>query len=318
MFRFKTSQEIFRIGKIKIGGQPGELPTVLIGSIFYKGHRIVKDSHKGIFDKDAAERLIKNQEELWDATGNPGILDVVVSYVGAVERQIDFVSSVTDAPFLFDGWPLNVKIEGLNYLKQTGLSDRVVYNSISPTSKKDELDAIKESNLKSAILLSFNFRDPWVKGLLQVLRGTHKNKGLLSMAEGAGIKKPLVDNCVVSIPSIGVAARAIQSVKAEFGIPAGCGAANATTRWREPKKRWGADVFKACEASAQTVTLTMGADFLMYGPIESADWIFPACAAVDAMVAAAAKELGTEPVTEEHPLYKLFPKVSEKVEKMQK
>jgi len=30
------------------------LPTVLIGSIFYKGHRIVKDSHKRIFDKNAA------------------------------------------------------------------------------------------------------------------------------------------------------------------------------------------------------------------------------------------------------------------------
>jgi tetrahydromethanopterin S-methyltransferase subunit H len=294
------------------------LPTVLIGSIFYQGHKIVKDSRKGIFDKDAAEKLIKNQEELWDATGNPGILDVVVSSVGAINRLLDFISSITDAPFLFDAWPLNVRIEGLNYLKQTGLSDRVIYNSISPTSKKDELKAIKESNVKSAILLSFNFKDPWVKGLLSVLKGTRKKEGLLSMAEEAGIEKPLVDNCVTSIPSIGVAARAIHLVKAKFGIPAGCGAANATTRWREPKKRWGTDVFKACEASAQTVTLTMGADFLMYGPIESADWIFPACAAIDAMVATAAKELGTEPVTEEHPLYKLFPTVSERIKECTK
>lgn len=316
MFRFKTPQKVFQTGNIRIGGQPGELPTVLIGSIFYKGHRIVKDRRKGIFDKDAAERLIKNQEELWDITGNPGILDVVVSSVGAIERQLDFVSSVTDAPFLFDAWPLNVKIEGLNYLKKAGISDKVVYNSISPTSKKSELNALKESNVKSAILLSFNFKNPWVRGLLSVLRGTHEKKGLLSMAEEAGIEKPLVDNCVTSIPSIGVAARAIRSVKAEFGIPAGCGAANATTRWKEPKKRWGTDVFKACEASSQTVTLTMGADFLMYGPIESADWIFPACAAVDAIVATAAKEIGTEPATKEHPLYKLFPKVSEEMEKM--
>lgn len=315
MFRFITPQRIFQIGKIRLGGQPGELPTVLIGSIFYKGHKIIKDSRKGVFDEVAAEALIKNQEELTDITGNPGILDVVVSSVEAIEKQLYFVSAVTDMPFIFDAWPPTVRIEGLNYLKQTGLMDRTIYNSISSTTKKNELNAIRESNVRVAIILSFNFTDPWVRGLLSVLRGTREEKGLLSMAEEAGIDKPLVDNGVTSIPSIGISARAIQSVKAEFGIPAGCGAANATTRWKEPKKRWGEDVFKACEASSQTLTLAMGADFLMYGPIESSNWIFPASAAVDAMVATAAKELGTEPAAEEHPLYKLFPTVSAKIDK---
>lgn len=314
LFRFKTPQRIFQIRKIRVGGQPGELPTVLIGSIFYKGHKIMKDSRKGIFDEEAAETVIRNQEELGDITGNPGILDVVVSSVGAIEKQLYFVSAVTDAPFIFDAWPPKVRIEGLNYLKQTGLIDRTIYNSISPTIRKNELNAIKESKVKAAIILSFNFTDPWVRGLLSVLRGTQQKKGLLSMAEEAGIDKPLVDNCVTSIPSIGISARAIQSVKAEFGIPAGCGAANATTRWKEPKKKWGDAVFKACEASSQTLTLALGADFLMYGPIESSNWIFPASAAVDAMVATAAKELGTETATEEHPLYKLFPKVSAKID----
>lgn len=315
MFRFERPQKLFRVGKVKFGGQPGELPTVLIGSIFYKGHKIIKDGRKGIFDKKAAEGLVNNQEELWDITGNPGILDIVVSSIEAIESQLDFVSSITDAPFLFDAWPPKVRIEGLKYLRQTGLIDKTIYNSISPTTKKDELNAIKESKTRSAILLSHNFANPWVKGLMSVLQGTHQKKGLLGMAEEAGIDKPLVDNCVTSIPSIGISARAIQSVKAEFGIPAGCGAANATTRWKEPKKRWGDDVFKACEASSQTLTLAMCADFLMYGPIESANWIFPSSAAVDAMVAAAAKELGTEPATREHPLYKLFPKVSAEIEK---
>lgn len=314
MFRFKTPQRIFQIRRLRIGGQPGELPTVLIGSIFYKGHRIMKDSRRGIFNRDAAETLIRNQEELADTTGNPGILDVVVSSLEAIEKQLDFVSAITDAPFIFDAWPPNVRIEGLKHLKQTGLIERTIYNSISPTTKKNELDAITEAKVKAAIVLSFNFTDPWVRGLLSVLRGTKQKNGLLSMAEDAGIDKPLVDNSVTSIPSIGISARAIQAVKAEFGIPAGCGAANATTRWKEAKKRWGDDVFKACEASSQTATLALCADFLLYGPIESSNWIFPASAAVDAMVAAAAKELGTETATKEHPLYKLFPKVSAKID----
>ncbi|RJS86070.1 tetrahydromethanopterin S-methyltransferase subunit H, partial [Candidatus Bathyarchaeota archaeon] len=37
MFKFNKKQKIFEIGKVKIGGQPGELPTVLIGSLFHEG-----------------------------------------------------------------------------------------------------------------------------------------------------------------------------------------------------------------------------------------------------------------------------------------
>jgi len=38
MFMLKAKQKIFEIGGVKVGGQPGEVPTVLIGSIFYLGH----------------------------------------------------------------------------------------------------------------------------------------------------------------------------------------------------------------------------------------------------------------------------------------
>ncbi len=315
MFRFKTHQRVFQIGRIKIGGQPGELPTVLVGSIFYKGHKIVKDSQKGIFDREQAEKLIKNQEELQDITGCPGILDVVISSVDAIEKELDFISATTKAPFLFDAWPPNVRIEGLKYLEQVGLIDKAIYNSISPTTTTAELKAIKAAKAKAAILLTFNFKNPWVKGLMSIIRGTQEKKGLLNLAETAGVDKPIVDTCVTSIPSIGISARAIHQVKAEFGLPAGCGAANATTRWKEPKKKWGEAVFKACEASLQTLTLAMCADFLMYGPIESANWIFPAAAAVDATIATAAKELGTNLASMEHPLFKLFPKIAAEIEK---
>ncbi|MDD5617013.1 MAG: hypothetical protein PHH85_12530, partial [Candidatus Methanoperedens sp.] len=30
MFRFDKKQEVFEFGKIKVGGQPGEYPTVLV------------------------------------------------------------------------------------------------------------------------------------------------------------------------------------------------------------------------------------------------------------------------------------------------
>ena len=63
MFIFDKEQKTFEISGIKIGGQPGDIPTVLIGSIFYQGHKIVKDEKKGIFNREKAENLINRQDE---------------------------------------------------------------------------------------------------------------------------------------------------------------------------------------------------------------------------------------------------------------
>ncbi|MFA4934691.1 MAG: tetrahydromethanopterin S-methyltransferase subunit H, partial [Candidatus Methanoperedens sp.] len=41
MFKFAREQKVIDIGNVKIGGQVGENPTVLIPTIFYDGHKIV-------------------------------------------------------------------------------------------------------------------------------------------------------------------------------------------------------------------------------------------------------------------------------------
>ena len=63
MFIFQKEQVIHTIGGVRIGGNPGEVPTVLAGSIFYSGHKLVSDSIKGIFDKVEAENLVNLQDE---------------------------------------------------------------------------------------------------------------------------------------------------------------------------------------------------------------------------------------------------------------
>ena len=55
MFRFDKEQLVIDVAGVKLGGQPGEYPTVLCGTIFYGGHKIISDEKEGIFDKDAAE-----------------------------------------------------------------------------------------------------------------------------------------------------------------------------------------------------------------------------------------------------------------------
>lgn len=315
MFRYKIPQKTFQIGKIKIGGQLGELPTVLIGSIFYKGQKIVKDEEEGIFDKEAAEKLIKRQEELSDIFGNPGILDVVIPSIKAAEKYIDFITKVTDGPFIYDAWPIDVRIKGLKYIVEAGLTDRIIYNSISPLITEDELNAIKKSKIKAAIVFSWNYAYPWAEGLLSVLKGEPKKKGLLKIAEEAGVEKILIDILAGgTIPATGVSCNAIWMIKDETEFPAGYGPGNATTKWMECEK-WGKDIFKACESSVHAVSAFLGANFLFYARIESANHIFPACAAADAMLATACMELGSQPV-KDHPLYKLFPDVVKQIQKI--
>jgi tetrahydromethanopterin S-methyltransferase subunit H len=44
----------------------------------------------------------------------------------------------------------------------------------------------------------------------------------------------------------------------------------------------------------------------MFGPAEQAEWVFPAAAVTDIYIASAAADLGTRPLTDNHPIYKAF------------
>ena len=74
MFKFQKEQEIVNIAGVKIGGQPGELPTVLAGTIFYNKHEIVEDAAKGLFDRAAAEKLVNLQETSSEETDRKSVV----------------------------------------------------------------------------------------------------------------------------------------------------------------------------------------------------------------------------------------------------
>jgi tetrahydromethanopterin S-methyltransferase subunit H len=295
---FERESQVFQIGSVKIGGKSSQVPTVLIGSIFYNKHHIVKDELKGEFDREEAERLIKRQEEYSDKTGNPHMLDVVGATTEALSRFLDFVSGVTQAPILLDGVSTAVRIAGLDYIRDSGLKDRVVYNSLSPEYKPEELQKIGEVGMKSAILLAFNTREFTSQGRVKAIRD------LLPVASKAGIEKPLIDTAVIDIPSLGMACRAIHELKKEFGLPVGSGAHNAIGTWRGLKKKMGAQATASSMAAACAITIAAGANFVLYGPIESADQMFPAVAMVDAAYAQLAMEEGTMP-DPKHPIFRI-------------
>jgi len=57
-------------------------------------------------------------------------------------------------------------------------------------------------------------------------------------------------------------------------------------------------------ATACAITVAAGANFILYGPIEFADYMFPTIAMVDAAYAQLAMEEGTMP-DRNHPIFKI-------------
>ena len=298
MWVFKAKQRRFKIGKIEVGGVPGERPVTLIGSLFFRGHRIVKDEVKGEFDKAKAEKLVNIQDEFSEKTGNPCMIDVVGSTPEAMVRFLDFVADVSDAPMLLDGVSASVRVESLKYVKEVGLSSRIVYNTIVPEYKPEEIEAIRESGVEAVVFLAYYMRDFTARGRVKISRE------IIPKLLEAGIEKILIDTCVLDIPTLGSACKAIFELKNELGYPVGCGAHNAIGTWRGLKTKMGRQAKRPSVAAASVLPASVGADFILYGPIEAARYVFPAVAMVDAAYAQLLMEAGRRPPPG-HPIFRI-------------
>lgn len=303
MFRFEKEQKIVDAGGIKVGGQPGELPTALTATIFYIGHKIVEDKKQGIFDKKKAEHLINRMDELCDMTTNPFILDVVGTSEEAFQKYISFIAEVTEAPIQIDAISPRLRIEAIKWASEAGLSKRLVNNSIYRGVKEKELENLKDCGVKASIILCDNPADESTDGKLEVL------PGILEMADQAGIEGALIDTAMPSWGiGIGAGLRSIYVIKEKYGdrgaVGTGIGNVSDTLGW--VKGNFPKDIKKAVDAAQNAILPMIGCDWIMFGPIEFAEFVFPAVAVVDTYVLTATAELGTRPLIEGmHPLFKL-------------
>jgi tetrahydromethanopterin S-methyltransferase subunit H len=270
----------------------------MIGSMFYHSHSININEELGEFDEEEAIKRIRLQEDYCERTGNPGMLDVVGATPAAMQRHLEFAAASTSMPLLVDGTTTEVRLAGLEYVAKAGLADRIVYNSIQPEINDDELKAISQAGVRNAILLTYYLLDFTAKGRVQAVRD------LLPRCLEAGIDQPIVDTCVMDLATLGQACSAMFDVKNEFGLPAGGGVHNAVAVWRGLKTKMGEQAVKPCVASACASAAAIGADFVLYGPIEDAPYIFPAVAMVDTAMSQLVMERGGE-VDADHPRFRV-------------
>ena len=307
MFRFARDQSVVNVAGVKIGGQPGENPTALCGTIFYQGHGIVEDVDRGIFDEKAAEALIESQTALSEETGNPDVLNVYARTPEAFGRYLDFVESIWSGPIILDSADPETRIEMSDLVSEIGYADRCIYNSVGLATTDREEEALIHSEIDSAILLAFNPADSSVEGTIKALEkgGAGRRAGLIEIAKSLGMNNLLIDPGVVPLgDGAGRSLRSTVLAKAKFGLPTGSGIHNAVSSWLwlRSKERGARE---ACDAASAGLEILAGGDYVLYGPIERAGEAFPVAAMTDILVSEAAKDLEIWPAAG-HPIGRLI------------
>ena len=299
--QFTTKQDIYTIGRARVGGQPGEMATFLIGSIFWLGQKIVQDANKGIFNLKEAEKIINTMQTQSDITGLPFAFDIIGTTEFAFEKYIDFVSKNTDAPLMLDAISPKVRMMAAELARNMGLSERCIYNSVYKGVRDVELAKLKESGIKTAIVLANNPQDNSLEGKMVVAEEA------LSLANKGGITKPLIDTAIPAFaPDMGTAVRTIPVMREKYGHPVGLGSGNVVTTMGWIKANVAKEYRKGSVTATNSIMQTVGANYLMFGPAELAEWVFPAVAVTDTYIASATADLGIRPLEETHPIYKVF------------
>jgi tetrahydromethanopterin S-methyltransferase subunit H len=316
MYKFEKEQIVVQFGDVLIGGQPGQYATTMCGSIFYGGHKLVKDGIEGEFDKVEAKELLDMEGELCRQFGLQRMPDVVGDTAKALIKYVDFVLENTDSPMLVDSASIATLHETFRHFSGSSVMDRLVYSPIDVHHADEQFSALKGLGIKNALILAFSPTAVMPEQKLELLLGKEwktsiengiEGNGLISKAKGIGIENLIVDVGVIDLQGAAWSAISIKLVKEKLGFPAGCAPANALFSWQRNNK----DRLKtpqqtsAAGAAVYSSTVYWGANFALYGPMRVCDWAYPAIATTDALVAYGARLSGTRPKEKTHPLFNL-------------
>ncbi|HDO42190.1 MAG TPA: hypothetical protein ENH03_04750, partial [Candidatus Bathyarchaeota archaeon] len=234
-----------------------------------------------------------------DRTGLPAILDVVCSTPENARKYLEFAADATEMPISIDFVSEEAGLTGMETAKELDIVDRILLNSINPKTNPSIYDKVREVGIRSAIALTYS-----TKAIISYKERIKLLDVLIPKMREAGIENILVDTVVLDIATLGLACKAIYEVKERFGYPAGCGAHNAIASWKSLKKKKDKTLSMVCASIANGLPIAIGADFVLYGPINDAKYIFPAISLINAAYAQILMEEGKRP-SPSHPRFKI-------------
>lgn len=291
----------FRLGTATFGsGKP-----VLIGSLFYKSDRKVKDHCRGVVDVPTLSRELSQVGRLKTRVGLDHAIDVIAETPEAMENYLEIVASQTDDPLLVGGLNEEARVAGYRKAKELGIADRCGVNSVSSATTPGELAAIKEAGINFAVVQTLDPAAVLPGEKVELLKG-----GLLEKCGAAGLGDIVVDVGIVDFTSVWLAAEAIRAIGTELGIPAGCAPSNAAYQ-PLASGRISRKAARSMNVALNTIIQLAGAGFLIYGPLKAASYVFEAAAVVEGVKGYGARVSGTAMPGKDHPLFKYIPKLSQ-------
>ncbi|MCQ5376798.1 MAG: hypothetical protein NO516_01975 [Candidatus Methanomethylicia archaeon] len=289
----------YSIGKAAVGtGKP-----LLIGSLFYKGDRKVKDHNRGVVDCKKLSCELRAVEALKRRVGLDHAVDLIAETPEAIESYLSVLSSMTEDPILIGGLNEETRIRGYEKAVDLGIVERCGVNSISSCTADSELQVMKRCGIRFAILQTLDPSAIYPEDKIKLLKGS-----LLAKCEDAGIARAAVDVGIMDFTSAYLALETIKMVKSVLGLAAGCAPSNAAYQPLVCKKITRKSA-RAINVALNTMMQGAGADFILYGPLKAATYLFEATAIVEAIKAYGSRLAGNKISDKRHPLYTFLPKL---------
>jgi tetrahydromethanopterin S-methyltransferase subunit H len=308
MMNFSTEQKIIEMGDVRIGGQPGQLPTVLFGTAFF-GKKYQNPDAAAL---NEVREFLRAQESLSAMTGNPSIVDIYLGEAETLAKRLELVlEEIPRArPFSVDVPESEIRQAVLRHASEVGVSDRIILNSFNLAAETAELDAIREYPPGCAILLGYNPRDFSVDGRIDMIESGagYLEKGLMEYSKDFGIKNILLDTGATPFDhSAAETLRSIPVMKNRWGLPVGCAIHNTVESWlwmKQYKKEHKSE-YLTCDIGSNALPVMLGADFCVYGPVRNAPSVFPFVAMIDKFVAEGAEDYFGVSQDDDHPRRRL-------------
>jgi tetrahydromethanopterin S-methyltransferase subunit H len=278
--------------------------TVLIGSVFYKSDRKVLDHKKGEVSLHVLERELKSVEILKERVGLDHAIDVIAETPLAMEKYLGMLAEMTEDPLLIGGMDEETRIAGYNRARDLGIQAKCGVNSIGPATSEEELGSVKSSGIKFAVLQTMDPSAVYPQEKVALFKGSLQTK-----CEIAGIEMAAIDVGIIDFTSAWLAAESIKMVHKELNLLAGCAPSNAAY---QPlvAHRISRKSARSMNAALNTMMQLAGADFIIYGPLRAAAYVFEAAAVVEAIKAYGSRLAGEKLIDKGHPLYRFLPKLA--------
>jgi tetrahydromethanopterin S-methyltransferase subunit H len=288
------------IGNATIGGPLGSRSGLLVGSIFYDKHSVVKDAFEGEFDEERAGALLKSATLAAQRNGVQLAVDVIAASATAIERFLPFVAENCPLPMMINSSEAEVHIAGLEVAAKLGVLDRCIFASLNMDTEDDEIAALKKYRPAAVMIMANDGADPSPEGCCAFIEDFY-----LPMLDDIGLDVAIADLGTMDVPSVGLCLRGISAVRQRFGFPAGCAFSNCLSQWTGLREL-GREYVNYSLGAALVACRAAGADFLHYGLIEKTKVMAHMAGSAEVFYGFAAQELDGAVLPEGHALRAMF------------